>query len=313
MGALVLLLATGCGHGEVRRLRIGMNPWPGYTHMVVAKEQRLFEAHGIDAQIVEYTSLHDLRRGYAEGQIDVLPSTLLEVLMLAEPRAKAPVVVWVADASNGGDVVVARNVADVKALRGRKIAYEAGTVAVYMLTRFLAKNELTQESVHAVAMDQGRMADAMARGEIDAALTYQPFTGQMLAQPDTRVLFTSREIPGEVIDTISIDGCLVDADPTLVARFQSAMADTHRFCQQNPAVAEGILARVTGVQREELREALASVLVYSPADQYAWLAGSSRLQGLATAIAGVLGTPAPPVRLATAALLAPELIPASPR
>lgn len=313
--ALALLAATGCGHGtEVRRLRIGMNPWPGYAHMAVAQEQRFFAAHGIDAKIVEYASLHDLRRGFAEGQIDVLPSTLVEVLSLSQAKDKAPVIVWVADASNGGDLVVARGVADAAGLRGRAIAYEAETVGAYLLARFLEKSGLPADSVRAVGMDQSRMADAMSKGEIDAAITYQPFAGQMQALPGTRTLFTSRSLPGEIVDTISIAGQLVDADPTLVARFQAAMADAHRFCADEPAIAAGIMGRVTSMSPVELREALESVVVYPPGEQPAWLVETDRLQRLASALHAALHkSGAPQLRLPARAALAPNLMPASPR
>lgn len=288
---LACCLLTACGQAHVKSIRIGMNPWPGYAHLAVAVQAGLFAEQGIDAQLVEHTSLHDLSRGFADGQIDVLPSTLVEVLTLHAERRRLPEVVWLADHSTGGDVVVAR-VENAAALRGRRIGFEAHSLGSYILARFLERHQLQATEVEAVSMSQDQMAIAFAEGRIDAAITYPPFSMEMQAVAGARTVFDTREIPNEVIDTISIDRELLDRDPTLLGRFHAAMAAAHRQSKVDRAATERIMARACGMSTDEFRAARAGIEVYGPEAQADWLRGGSRLRLLADRIARELHVPA---------------------
>lgn len=289
--ALACCLLAACGQPRVTRMRIGMNPWPGYAHLAIAAQNGLFEAQGIDAQLVEYPSLHALSRGFADGQIDVLPSTLVEVLTLHAEHGRLPEVVWLADHSCGGDVVVAR--ADSgPTLRGRRVGYEAGSLGGYILSRCLERQQLRADEVEAVSMSQDQMAAAFAEGRIDAAITYPPFSTQMLAVAGARTVFDTREIPNEVIDTIAIDRALLDRDPTLLDRFHAAMVAAHRFTTTQPAAAERMMARGCGMTQEEFRAARGGLEIYGPEVQADWLRGGSRLRLLAARIAVAVAVPA---------------------
>lgn len=310
---LACCLLAACGHPRVTRVRIGMNPWPGYAHLAVAVQAGLFAEQGIEAQLVEYTSLHDLSRGFADGQIDVLPSTLVEVLTLLAERRRLPEVVWLADHSTGGDVVVART-EQASALRGRRIGFEAHSLGSYILARFLERHQLRPTDVEAVSMSQDQLAIAFAEGRIDAAITYPPFSTQMLAIEGARRVFDTREIPNEVIDTICIDRELLDRDPTLLGRFHAAIAAAHRLGAVDPATTERTMARACGMSTDEFRAARAGIEVYGPEVQADWLRGGSRLRLLAERIGRELGIPTTASDFALAANRpSPLLAPAAPR
>lgn len=310
---LACCLLAACSQPRVTRLRIGMNPWPGYAHLAVAVQAGLFAEHGIEAQLVEYTSLHDFSRGFADGQIDVLPSTLVEVLTLHAERRRLPEVVWLADHSTGGDVVVAR-AETPGALRGRRIAYEVDSLGSYILARFLERHQLQTTEVEAVSMSQDQMAIAFAEGRIDAAITYPPFSTQMQAVAGARTVFDTREIPNEVIDTISIDRALLDQDPTLLGRFHSALAAAHRLDATDRTTTERIMARACGMSVDEFRVARAGIEVYGPEVQADWLRGGSRLRLLADRIARELHVPAHTTDFVLATdRPSPLLTPAAPR
>ena len=314
---LPLLLLTGCSEGDrVRQLRIGMNPWPGYAHLAVTEACGFFAAQDLAVQIVEYASLHDLRRGFAEGQIDVLPSTLIEVLGLRNESGPQPEVVWVADSSEGGDQLIARDCRQLADLRGKRIAYEPATLGAYLLRRALDLAGLAPDAVQAIGMDQVHMEQALADGRIDAAITYPPYAQRMLAASGNRALFSSAAIPGEVVDTISIERSLLDRDPTLIARFHAAMVATDRRLREHPESTGTMVARVAGMTPEEFAAARTGVVVYGAADQRDWLASEARLSAIAVRLGPILGFPAawtPPRLLAPGIERSPLLTPAGPR
>jgi NitT/TauT family transport system substrate-binding protein len=314
--ALLLSLGSCDDNEAVRQLRIGMNPWPGYAHLAVAQELGLFAAQGLEVRIVEYASLHDLRRGFAAGQIDVLPSTLIEVLgLLAEP-GRQPAVIWVADASQGGDRLLARGCERLADLRGRRIAYEPATLGAYLLRRALDHAELDEHDVAAIGMDQIHMQAALAGGRIDAAITYPPYAEQMLAVPGVRTLFSSASIPDEVIDTICVERSLIERDPTLVTRLHAALVATEQRLRDEPEATRTMKARVTGMTVEDFAAARAGMVVYSATDQRDWLAPDGKLSAIAARVGHTLGHPpdwTPPCLLAPGIERSPLLAPAGPR
>ena len=124
-------------------------------------------------------------------------------------------------------------------LRGAKIAYEPNSLGAYMLERMLAHAGLNQDDVEPIGMDQLEMVEAMREQRIDVAITYPPTSIAIQKLPHTRVIFSSAQIPDEVIDVISFDPKLLDADPTLLDRFYAVMARTeaHVACDPESAVA----------------------------------------------------------------------------
>ena len=119
-------------------------------------------------------------------------------------------VVYLPDYSNGGDLIIARRGIDsLEALAGKRVAIEPGTMNGYILARALAHRGVNLQAVRQVGMPQAEMHRALTHGEIDAAVTYAPFSVDMLKNPQLQPLFTTREIPGEVLDVLAIDASVV--------------------------------------------------------------------------------------------------------
>jgi len=288
---LCLLLALACCGGEPTRakLRIGLNPWPGYMDLTVAEKQGFFAANAIDIQIVEYTSLHDMVRAYQLGQIDLMPCTLVEVLEVNQGRRPVEVI-WVSDASAGGDVVLARGASNVGELRGKKVAYEPNSLGLYVLARMLERAGMAMADVEAIGMDQTEMVESMRSGTIAAAITYPPASIAIRKIDGVRAVFTTAEIPDEVIDVLSIDPAFLDADPTLLPRFYAAMAATEAFTQQSPDEAIAEKCRRMGLDRAAWEGANAGIQMLRIADQREWIWGSRRIHDILVKLTAVVSS-----------------------
>ncbi len=316
---LLLLFLAACGHNEPKeKLRIGLNPWPGYLDLAVAEHEGIFAAHGFDVHIVEYTSLHDMARAYQLGQIDFMPSTLVEVLEVNQGRRSAEVI-WVADASDGADVALAKDATSVADLRGKRIAYEPNSLGIFVLARMLDRAGLKVQDVDAIGMDQTEMVLAMKEGRIEAAITYPPASLSIRELPGIATVFSSAEIPDEVIDVFCVDPDILDADPTFLNRFYAVMADTAEFARRNPKTAIGHKCRQMGIEPSAWESAAKGVRYFELKDQHEWIWGSDRIHTIHARLADVIratcGPRRDPVRPIHAGhRFAPELIaPAAPR
>ena len=282
--ALLVSLATlslsfGCTPAPSAALRVGINPWPGYEFMFLAQEKGFYRDAGLEVRLIEFSSLSDARRAFERGQIDAMGTTVVEVLQVRDQSARSPEVVQVVDYSNGADVILARPcIANSAGLRGARIGVELGSLGVYMLARGLEKNGLGLADVKLIAMDQLSMEEAFRKGELDALVTYPPVSIKLLRGSLVHPVFSSAEIPGEVLDVIAVEAQINRERPADVAKFLRAFERAIAYTEQNPQEAYRIMAAREGLTPAEFAMALTEgVKVLGAADQAAFLQPGGKL------------------------------------
>jgi len=262
-----------------------MNPWPGYEVLSLAEDQRFYEAEGVAVRIISFNSLADARRAYERGQIDVMAATAIEVLQVRDHGARSPQIVQVVDYSNGADMVLARGsprpgpTGAAGTLRGARIGVELASLGVYVLARALARHELALGDVSVVSSDQLSMDAAFRSGELDAVVTYPPTSVRLLRDADAHVVFSSREIPAEVVDVLAVEEQLIAQRPDQIARFLRAYHRALDFTRDHPAEAYRIMAAHEGITPEEFAATLTDgITLVSPAQQASYLAPGGALE-----------------------------------
>ena len=230
-------------------------------------------------QLIEYSSLGDVLRAFLKGQIDGMTATLIEALQACAQLAHCPQVTLVADFSNGMDVLVAHEaIPDLAGLRGKRIAVEPGSLGVFMLARALTIAHMTLADVTLVSMDQMRMPQALAAGAVEAAVTYPPALLEILERGGTTTLFTSADIPGEVIDVIALAPQALAARPGIAAGLGRAWDLSLRYMHDYPEDAYRLMAARERISPEEFRQVLAGIRVLDSQQQQQLIANGTLLQ-----------------------------------
>lgn len=94
----------------------------------------------------------------------------------------------------GTGVLVGKNsdITSIKQLKGKRIAYAKGTAAEFTIIQVLAKAGLTTKDVTLVNMDQGAASVAFAKGNVDAWVTWDPYTATAQVQQDAKLLTNAK-------------------------------------------------------------------------------------------------------------------------
>lgn len=256
LGALSLLLA-GCGQEPVMPIRIGLNAWPGYEFLYLAQERGFYREAGVSVELVELSSLADTRRAYERGAIDAFGTTLIDALQARYTTQPGPQIVRVVDHSNGADVIIARaGIKDVNALKGKRVGLEMVSLGVYILARALEKCDMGLTNVTTVYSDQDSMTRAMQAGELDAVVSYPPYSVSLLQQGDRQVIFSTVDLPGEVVDVLTFDSKVVAQRQAEVSRILRAFSRAVEFTRTNESQAIQIMAKREGLQPEEFKATL---------------------------------------------------------
>jgi NitT/TauT family transport system substrate-binding protein len=277
---VLTFLFSGCRPTERFELRVAINPWPGSEFLYLAKEKGFFAEEGVHVRMVEYSSLGDCRVAFENGEVDAMTGTLIEVIQARENSKRSPQVAVVTDYSNGADMILGPSgMTSLADLKGRRVGLELGSLGVFMLARSLEIAGLKLSDLQMIACAPEEMPAAIDGGKVDAVVTYPPTSMRIEAGGRMRRLFSSADIPGEVVDVLAVDAPWIQRDPALPVRLARAMQRALDFAQAHPKDAYAIMGQREGLSAEEFAKALQGVQLVDAAGQRAFLGPGGSLQG----------------------------------
>ncbi len=286
---LMLVILVGCSKQESKPITISINPWRGYEFLFLAEELGFFEQVGAPIKLVQLASLGDAQRAYINGRVDGMASTLIEAVQ-AEHLGGAPLkVVLVADYSNGGDVIVTdSDIPSVGDLKGRPVGCEVSSLGVFVLQRALAKAGLTLDDVTVVNTEQADGQALLNEGKIEAFVSYPPYSVNVLKDKRYHVLFSSAEIPFEIVDTVSISEAVLEVHPLLVRKLHAAWQMALDYTRDNPDQAYRIMAEREGISIEDFKAVLGDLVILGQNEQRALFLDSAKLDASVNSVCSTL-------------------------
>lgn len=254
---LVLLLALtltspGCSLAPAAPrppLRVEWTWWPGDWILLVAKDQGIFEKHGIQVEPVLYEVFDDAIPDMAAEKIDAgffVVGDLIPIYSNDNLRA-----IFITDISDGADQVVASPDIQTPAdLRGKRIGMAFGTFGELFVQQMLKDYGIQPAEVKFVDINAEAVPDAIP-SLIDAGHTWEPATSQAL-QKGQRIIFTSAETPGLIPDLLVMRTSVLRDRPDDVRAFLAAWLEAVEFTKTHPEEAIASIAKLSGMAPEEI-------------------------------------------------------------
>lgn len=119
-------------------------------------------------------------------------------------------IVLMTDYSAGMDgIVAAPGINSVKDLKGKTIATNIGTMNHMLLLTALEQAELSESDVNITNMSEGDATAALVGGSIDAASIFDPQMSKAAKESGGKVIFSSKDLPGELSDVLIIKDSIV--------------------------------------------------------------------------------------------------------
>ena len=251
-----LLPLAGCMRHPEAALRIGTNVWIGREPLYLARDLRRLEPDRV--QLVEYPSASEVLRAFRNQAIDGMVISLDELFGLAADGLQ-PRIILVVDVSNGADVVVGRaGMRSMHDLRGKAVAVESGALGAFVLSRALALNGMQASDVSVMHLESNEHPGAFEKGEVDGAVTFDPYRAQLLAAGAT-TLFDSTRIPGEIVDLLAVRASVLERQPGAVSSLLAGWFAAFDYMKREPVDAAqrmGIRQQTSGEQFLEAQKGL---------------------------------------------------------
>jgi NitT/TauT family transport system substrate-binding protein len=264
MGAAALaLLAGGAGAQQPTKVVLAMSGWTGFAPFTLAREKDLFKKHGVDFDIKKMPT-QARHAAMAAGEVQAIATTIdTHITYVA---ANVPVTqVLVIDSSTGGDgVIVKKEIGSFADLKGKSVAVDnPGAVSHFWFVYLLKKNGMSMKDVKPTNLGPQPAANAFASGQFDAAVTYEPYmSGALKAVPDGKILISSKETPGVIIDTLAFQPDFIKKNPAAVKGVVAAWFEALDWVKQNPAEANKIMGADVKQSADDFGQSAARVTWY---------------------------------------------------
>lgn len=232
------LSLMGCSRAEPL-LRIASNVWPGYELLYLARHLGYFNDQEI--RLTEVPSATVCIQLLAAGSVEGAMLTLDEVLTARADGLDLRVIA-VLDVSLGADVLLVRpGIDSLQDLKGKRIGVEQSAVGAVMLDAVLQKAGLEPADINAVYMTVNKHRTAYSRGEVDALISFEPVRTQLVRE-GARLLFSSADIPGRIIDVLAVLPSAIDKSPLALAQLVDAHFRARQYFLEHPQEASAALA-----------------------------------------------------------------------
>ncbi|MFE2287072.1 ABC transporter substrate-binding protein [Streptomyces sp. NPDC059443] len=182
LGALTSACAAGSGGGSGSAaggrpaVSLAASDYLGGAPVHVAEERGLWSAEGIDATVTTQPTGRDALNAVLGGQAQLGVVGDLPAVTAALGGRELRIV---ADLSRFDDwrllTRTDRQITGFAALKGRKVGVPQGTNVEYALSRMLASAQLTAADVTVVNLAPNQVTSALARGDVDAGVTFPSF------------------------------------------------------------------------------------------------------------------------------------------
>ncbi|MCG8350923.1 MAG: ABC transporter substrate-binding protein [Chloroflexales bacterium] len=250
-------------------LKIGYSTWVGYGPLFIARENQYYEQNGIQVELVKIEDPKLRFAALAAGQLDGLVSTLDALALYVKPELQLKAVLAL-DTSNGGDGIVATtDIASAADLKGKKVAFNPGSVSDFYINYVLQENGMSIEDVELVNMKQDDAGAAFVAGKVDAAVTWEPWLSRAKESPNGQILHDSSQTPGLIVDVLIFRQDVIEQRKTEVQGVIAGWMQAIEFYQANQNQAIEIMAEAVGgwlENPEDFASTLTGVQYYDAED-----------------------------------------------
>lgn len=243
-----LMLVSPAMAQDRPQFKLGYVVYVGFMPLAWMKTEGLMQKwgdkYGVDVELVQVNDYVGSINQFIAGDLDAVAVAGMDALTMPAAAGVDTSIFLIADYSNGNDMLLSRSATEVKDLVGQEVWLLQYSVSHYLLTRALAKAGIEDPStVKSTNISDTEIAAAyVTQPEMAHVATWNPMASEMIAQvPETKVLFDSSAIPGEIMDVFiaktdtlakspefakAVTGAWYEALATMGSADNAAMIDT---------------------------------------------------------------------------------------
>ncbi len=242
----------------------GWMPWPYAQQAGIVKKWS--DKYGIKINLVQVNDYVESVNQYTAGKFDGVTVTNMDALTIPAAGGKDTSAIIVGDYSNGNDGILLKGATSLSAIKGRQTYLVELSVSHYLLARGLESVGLKSTDVPTVNTSDADIVAAFGAADVNAAVAWNPQLSVMKGQAGVSQVFSSADIPGEILDLMVVDTATLKANPNLGKALAGIWYETVALMQQQDAKgkeARAAMAKLSGATPEMFESQLATTFLYA--------------------------------------------------
>jgi NitT/TauT family transport system substrate-binding protein len=241
-------VATLWSDARAEPIKIAHAIWVGYGPVFVAQEKGFFAQEGVEVTMINIDDRDAAFAALADGDVDAVLNTVDALVRETLESSDRYVAVLALDDSLGGDGIVAhKDIRSIADLKGRMVGVDAnGTVSEFYLNVLLKEAGLSQDDIEVVALSAEDAVNAFVLGDIDVAVTWEPWLSLARAAEHGHLLADSSDHPGLIVDVLTSSPSVLEERLPDFKAFARAWAAAVAYVEAHPEEANRIMAKNVG-------------------------------------------------------------------
>ncbi|WP_348761232.1 putative urea ABC transporter substrate-binding protein [uncultured Salinisphaera sp.] len=288
---------------ERDNFRIAWSIYVGWMPWAYADSQGIVDKwadkYDIDIDLIQVNDYVESINQYTAGNVDGVTATNMDALTLPAASGVDTTAIILGDYSNGNDGVVLKGATSLEDIAGRQVNLVQYSVSDYLLSRALDSVGMTQRDISPVNTADADIVGAFANPDVTAAVTWNPQLSVISNMPDATRVFSSKQIPREILDLTIVNTDTLNANPDLGKALVGAWYEVMAKMAADDPQALSIMAEAAGTDLAGYRQQLAATHLYTDPAEAAELMADPELLETMQKVArfsfkqGLLGPSAP--------------------
>ncbi|MFN8640207.1 MAG: putative urea ABC transporter substrate-binding protein [Candidatus Binatia bacterium] len=270
VAALALLLCGSAATAEEKKqftlawtIYAGWMPWPYAADAGIVKKWA--DKYGISIDVVQVNDYVESINQYTAGKFDAVTVTNMDTLTIPAAGGVDTTVVIIGDYSNGNDGIVLKDGKALADIKGRKVNLVELSVSHYLLARGLDSAKLSERDVKVVNTSDADIVSAAASADVTALVTWNPQLSEIVKMPKMTEVFSSKQIPGEILDLAVAHTATVKDNPAFAKALAGAWFETLALMSQTDdagKAARTAMAKLSGTDLAGYDAQLSTTAMY---------------------------------------------------
>jgi len=252
----------------------GWMPWGAISNSKII--DKWADKYGIKINVVQLNDYIESINQYTAGQFDGCTMTNMDALTIPAAGGVDTTALILGSYSEGNDGVVMKGVGKtLKDLKGQQIYLPELSVSHYLLVRGLEKAGLAEKDVTVVNTSDADIVSAFATPKVQAAVAWNPQLSVIKGTPDTTEVFSSSQVPGELIDMMVVNTETLKDNPALGKALTGAWYEMMAKMKVQDKAVLSEMAAASGTDLAGYQAQLKTThLFYTPTDNLAFAASA---------------------------------------
>ncbi len=249
---------------QENRLQLAISQWTGYAPLMIAAHNGYLESEAMQVKLLPTDDKVTIERLLVSGEVDGIGVSLPELLAYWADGIPLKIVLPLDSAAGTEGIAVLPDskVQTLADLRQQRIAVEQRGILKFVLSRALQSAGLGLQDVQLRALDASQVARELASGTLEVGVTREPYLSSLVAGGQARLLYTSDELEGLIIDLLAMTPKAIEKKPAVVQFLVDGLLKARRFIDEQPERAVEIVAEWANQPLERTRTNLAKIALF---------------------------------------------------